>query len=75
MIETVITHLMIPTVGGPAKKLAKNNWFIGGLLTIFVGGTYLSTIRRVSSDDLEKELERELEEEDRRQAKLLTKDK
>ena len=46
------------------------NWLLGGLLAVFVGGTYYKTLHNVSSDDLENELARELAEEDRRQAKV-----
>ena len=43
------------------------NWALAGLLAVFVGGSYFTIIRRVSSNDIERELERELEEENRRQ--------
>lgn len=45
------------------------NWALAGLLAVFVGGSYLTIIKRVSDNDLEKELERELVEEARRQLK------
>lgn len=45
------------------------NWALAGLLAVFVGGSYFTIIKRVSSDDLDKELEREIAEEVRRQAK------
>lgn len=45
------------------------NLTIAGLLATFVGGTYYNIISRVSRDDLELELQRELAEEASRQAK------
>lgn len=45
------------------------NWAVAGLLAVLVGGTYLTSFRRISSDDLERELARELEEEAQKQAK------
>lgn len=40
---------------------------MGGALLAFVAGTYWKTLHNVSSDDLERELEREIAEEERRQ--------
>lgn len=46
------------------------NLIVAAGLTVFVGGTYLNTIRRVGTGyDLEAELQRELELEARRQAR------
>ena len=46
----------------------KANFAIAGLLSIFVGGTYYNILSRVSRNDLEEELHRELESEARKQA-------
>ncbi len=45
---------------------------MGGVLAAFVAGTYWKTLHNVSSDDLERELERELAEEERYDAFLHT---
>ena len=47
----------------------KANLAIAGVLAAFVGGTYYNIISRVSRDDLEEELQRELLQEARKQAK------
>lgn len=54
---------------GTATSRRVPNWAVAGLLAVFVGGSYFTIIKRVSSDDLEKELEREILEEYRRQSK------
>ena len=51
----------------PKPSSALPNWVLAGLLGAFIGATYYRTISNVSSDDLEKEFERELAEEDQRQ--------
>lgn len=38
----------------------KTNLAVGAALVAFVGGTYWKVIHNVSSDDLERELEREI---------------
>lgn len=48
----------------------RTNLLVAGALVAFVGGTYWKVIHSVSSDDLERELEREIAEEERRQRKL-----
>lgn len=45
------------------------NLLVAGALAAFVGGTYWKVLSNVSSDDLERELEREIAEEERRQRK------
>lgn len=45
------------------------NVLVAGLLVTFVSGSYFSVIRRTSSDDIEKEFEREILEEFRKQEK------
>lgn len=60
---------MTTRVVGPRPSGGLPNWALAGLLTVFVGASYLTIFRRVSKNDLEKELERELEEEARRQAR------
>ena len=52
-----------------ASKGRVPSWALAGLLAVFVGGSYFTIIKRVSNDDLEKELEREIAEENRRQAR------
>ena len=54
---------------GPARSKAVPNWALAGLLGVFVAGSYFTIFNRVSSNDLEKELERELLQENRRQSK------
>jgi hypothetical protein len=61
--------LMNVRVVGPRSSGGLPNWALAGLLTVFVGASYLTIFRRVSKNDLENELERELEEEARRQAR------
>jgi hypothetical protein len=56
----------------PGGSLARNR-LVGGVLAAFVGGTYWKTLHNVSSDDLERELERELLEEERRQQREASK--
>lgn len=53
----------------PQQKPPLPSWVVAAGLAVFVAGTYYSTFRRVGGGDLEKELERELEEEARRQEK------
>lgn len=53
----------------PLQKPPLPSWVVAAGLAVFVAGTYYSTFRRVGGGDLEKELERELEEEARRQEK------
>ena len=65
---------MIPTIlrmnaGKGSRVSRKANIAIAGLLAVFVGGTYYNIISRVSHNDLEEELHRELEAEARKQAK------
>ena len=58
---------------GTGRRVSrKANFAIAGLLAVFVGGTYYNIIRRVSHNDLEAELQRELEAEARKQAKEAT---
>lgn len=45
------------------------NFILAGLLAAFVSTTYVSVIRRTSSNDIEHELEREIIEECARQAR------
>ena len=58
---------MNAAAGRPARR--KANLAIAGVLAAFVGGTYYNIISRVSRDDLEEELQRELLQEARKQAK------
>ena len=58
---------MNAAAGRPASR--KANLAIAGVLAAFVGGTYYNIISRVSRDDLEEELQRELLQEARKQAK------
>lgn len=51
----------------PPKRGYIGNLLVGGALLAFVAGTYWKTLHNVSSDDLERELEREIAEEERRQ--------
>lgn len=51
----------------PARRIPLPNWAVAGLLAVFVGSTYLQTFRRVSVDDLDAELDREIEQEAKRQ--------
>lgn len=51
----------------PTRRIPIPNWAVAGLLTVFVGSTYFQTFRRVSIDDLDAELEREIEQEIKRQ--------
>jgi len=65
---------LIPTIlrmnaGKGSRVSRKANIAIAGLLAVFVGGTYYNIISRVSHNDLEEELHRELEAEARKQAK------
>lgn len=53
--------------GASSGRRVVPNKLLAGLLAVFVGGSYFTIIKRVSSDDLERELERELEDENRRQ--------
>jgi hypothetical protein len=55
--------------GKGSRVSRKANIAIAGLLAVFVGGTYYNIISRVSHNDLEEELHRELEAEARKQAK------
>lgn len=61
-------------MAGPQPALRKpgslwTNLAVAGALLAFCGGTYWKVIHNVSSDDLERELEREIAEEERRQQK------
>ena len=59
-------------MAGPARvrpSLRIPNWALAGFLAAVVGGTYLSAFTRVSHDDLDKELQRELDEEAAKQQK------
>jgi hypothetical protein len=51
------------------NKEMKGNVLVAGILAAFVSTTYVSVIRRTSSNDIEHELEREIIEECARQAK------
>lgn len=53
----------------PSRRGLAGNLLVAGALAVFVAGTYWKTLHNVSSDDLEKELEREIAEEERRQRK------
>lgn len=54
-------HVMNTPQAKPQLRLP--NWALAGLLAALVGGTYFSSFTRVSKDDLQRELERELQEE------------
>jgi len=53
---------------GTARKSARS-LVLAGLLGLFVSASYVSVIRRVGSDDIEQEFERELFEEYEKQEK------
>jgi predicted metal-dependent hydrolase len=57
------------TVQGAAisRRGGAPNWLLAGALAAFVGATFYRTVNRVSTDDLEKELDREIKQEERRQ--------
>ncbi len=61
---------MNAAVGKQASR--KANLAIAGFLAVFVGGTYYNIISRVTHNDLEEELQRELLQEARKQAKEAT---
>lgn len=57
-------------MAGPALSKPggwKTNLAVGLALAAVVGGTYWKTLHNVSSDDLERELEREIAQEEQRQ--------
>ena len=65
-------------MAGPTPALRKpgslwTNLAVAGGLLAFCAGTYWKVIHNVSSDDLERELEREIAEEERRQRKAAAK--
>lgn len=70
MLATIALPLPSPSLSSvniqpcPFLGLA-GNLLVGGVLAAFVAGTYWKTLRNVSSDDLERELEREIAEEER----------
>ena len=64
-----IFNILRMNVAAGRRVSRKANFAIAGLLAVFVGGTYYNIISRVSHDDLEAELHRELKAEARKQAK------
>ena len=65
-------------MAGPTPVVRKpgslwTNLAVAGGLLAFCVGTYYKVIHNVSSDDLERELEREIAEEERRQRKAAAK--
>lgn len=64
IVECMNPENFVKPAPGPRRGV---NLLVAGLLGAFVTTTYFSVIRRVSSDDLEKEFERELFEEYKKQ--------
>jgi hypothetical protein len=62
----MVGKTVAPSTGSKGRAL---NFLLAGLLGAFVTASYTSVIRRTSSDDIEKEFEKEILEEYRKQEK------